>query len=229
MAKKNSRVVIEVTAPYDTSQTAPAEIDAMRRVFQHGVDEWLGFDIPDEGSEDYERWQSMLMDIEDIQNIGDVREYLESRGQNFVQFCMDGEYDLIAAGLSPMDVPTTIIESFGEDTAQDCNGHEWSPDWDKSVFQYGGIRYEIAGGAILKACVDPDIDPEELMEERIKVRLPEAKLPPKAEVEALLAQNEASSSSAKSSSPRDLADLAMRRNPLLTRQQAEQDIEDFGG
>lgn len=228
MAKKSNRDIKQVTAPYDVSLTAPAEIDAMRQVFQREVEEWLGYDIPDEGSEDYDRWQCMLMDIEDIRDIGHVREYLEQRGQSFAQFCMDGEYDLIAAGLSPMDVPTTIIEAFGEDTEHDCDGHEWSPDWEKSVYQYSGIRYEIADGDILRACVDPDIDPEELMQERINARSP-AKLPPKAEVEALLAQNEASSSSAKSSSPRDLADLVMRSHPNLTREMAERYIEEFGG
>jgi hypothetical protein len=36
------------------------------------VQEWLGFDIPDEGTEDYEIWQMKISLIEQIESISDV-------------------------------------------------------------------------------------------------------------------------------------------------------------
>jgi hypothetical protein len=46
------------------------------------VDEWLGNDIPDEGDEDYDRWQMMLVDIDDVRSLSDVIAFLESRGRD---------------------------------------------------------------------------------------------------------------------------------------------------
>lgn len=41
------------------------------------LDEWLGFDIPEEGTEDYDTWQSRQMDIENIRSFADVYNYLD--------------------------------------------------------------------------------------------------------------------------------------------------------
>lgn len=53
-----------------------ALIDDMKKQLLAQLDEWLGFDVPEVGSEDYETWQSRLMDIEDIKTFSDVYEYL---------------------------------------------------------------------------------------------------------------------------------------------------------
>lgn len=45
------------------------------------VEEWLGNDITDEGTEDYDRWQEMLVDIDNVGSLSDVIEFLESLGR----------------------------------------------------------------------------------------------------------------------------------------------------
>jgi len=42
------------------------------------LDEWLGFDIPDEGTEDYAYWQERLHAINAIETLDDVLVYLEA-------------------------------------------------------------------------------------------------------------------------------------------------------
>ncbi|MCX7196551.1 MAG: hypothetical protein NTW37_00735 [Proteobacteria bacterium] len=42
------------------------------------LEEWLGSDIPDEGTEDYDTWQYKLEEIEAIESVSDVIEYAES-------------------------------------------------------------------------------------------------------------------------------------------------------
>ena len=46
------------------------------------LDEWLGFDIPEEGDEDYDTWQFRLQTIEDIKSTQDVRDYLSGLGRD---------------------------------------------------------------------------------------------------------------------------------------------------
>jgi hypothetical protein len=41
------------------------------------LEEWLGFDIPDEGEDDYDVWQERLAAIEAIENVEDVIAYAE--------------------------------------------------------------------------------------------------------------------------------------------------------
>ena len=41
------------------------------------LDEWIGNDIPDEGTEDYETWQERFSAIEGIESIDDVITYAE--------------------------------------------------------------------------------------------------------------------------------------------------------
>jgi hypothetical protein len=41
------------------------------------VQEWLGFDIPSEGTEDYEMWQMKISLIEQVESISDVYELCE--------------------------------------------------------------------------------------------------------------------------------------------------------
>ena len=53
-------------------------IDSIKRSFSADLDEWIGLDIPDEGTEDYEVWQSRAQQIESINSIADVLAYAES-------------------------------------------------------------------------------------------------------------------------------------------------------
>lgn len=39
------------------------------------IDEWIGFDIPDEGTEDYSTWTGLLMDVDEIRTFGDVIDF----------------------------------------------------------------------------------------------------------------------------------------------------------
>jgi hypothetical protein len=89
-------------------------IEKMKSALRQGVDEWLRYDIPSEDSEDYERWQSMLADIEDIQSLQDVIDYVESSRQDVAEFFMCGQYDLIDAGMTPSEIPISIISGAGE-------------------------------------------------------------------------------------------------------------------
>ena len=55
-------------------------IDQMKESLLELVYEWLGMDIPEEGTEDFIIWQSKLMEIDAIQTKEDVINYLESEG-----------------------------------------------------------------------------------------------------------------------------------------------------
>jgi len=50
------------------------------------VAEWLGSDIPEENTEDYDAWQSRLMEIEEIRSFADIKDYLENRGRDAEEF-----------------------------------------------------------------------------------------------------------------------------------------------
>ena len=52
------------------------------------IDEWLGFAIPVEGDDDYERWQNRLKEIEAIGSVQDARDYLEGEGREEEEIVM---------------------------------------------------------------------------------------------------------------------------------------------
>ena len=59
---------------------ASTEQDLVREIKESlsaKLDEWLGFDIPEEGTEDYEVWQERLAAIEAIERVEDVIAYAE--------------------------------------------------------------------------------------------------------------------------------------------------------
>jgi hypothetical protein len=90
------------------------------------VDEWVGMDIPAEGSEDYDSWQSMLAQIDAIENIQDVIDYVEAEGLDLDDFFLCGEYEVISAGLDSKDVPTDLATEVGELVAeQTWSGGSW--------------------------------------------------------------------------------------------------------
>ena len=49
-----------------------ARIAAMRRGLREGLGEWLGFDIPEEGTEDFEIWRARKREIEAFETFADV-------------------------------------------------------------------------------------------------------------------------------------------------------------
>lgn len=61
-------------------------IKKMKAELQSQLDEWLGFDIPEEGSEDYDTWQARQMEIEDIQSFADVCNYLDGDDERAKEF-----------------------------------------------------------------------------------------------------------------------------------------------
>ena len=52
------------------------KVEQMKAALSSQLSEWLGFDIPDEGSEDYETWISRSNEIEEISSYHDIYEYL---------------------------------------------------------------------------------------------------------------------------------------------------------
>jgi len=50
-------------------------INEIRANLQFELDEWLGNDYPDEGTEDYDLWQRKLSSINNIDNIEDIYAY----------------------------------------------------------------------------------------------------------------------------------------------------------
>lgn len=53
-------------------------IEDLKQHFLDGLSEWLGSDIPEEGDEDYDTWQSRLEQIERINTLDDALEYAEA-------------------------------------------------------------------------------------------------------------------------------------------------------
>ena len=92
-----------------------AEIEAIRRALFARVEEWVGSDVPSKGTEDYKTWQLKLMDVEDVQSIGDLVEYLQSERVDVAEFIIEGGHDLVLAGMDPTDIPWTVIEALGEE------------------------------------------------------------------------------------------------------------------
>ena len=63
-------------------------IEAMKDQLLGELNEWLGFDIPEEGSEDYETWKSREQEIEAIEDLSDIYYYLggdDERAKDFFE------------------------------------------------------------------------------------------------------------------------------------------------
>ena len=56
-----------------TKQQLEQSVNAIEFIIQ----EWLGNHIPEEGTEDYEKWQIMVMDRDDIKSSKDVEYWIE--------------------------------------------------------------------------------------------------------------------------------------------------------
>lgn len=109
-------------------------IESMKSDLLKHVDEWVGMDIPVEGTEDYEPWQLKLHEIDTIENIQDVIEYVERQSLNLDDFFLCGEYQVLSAGLDPDDVPQTLVAELGELIAEQSSSEE---SWGK-VYLFDG-------------------------------------------------------------------------------------------
>jgi hypothetical protein len=110
------------------------EIEKIRKNLEHRIEEWVGFDMPSEGSEDHDRWLGMIQEVKEIVSIADVMSYLESNNIDTDDFFIDGEFDLIAAGLGPDDVPTAILSKLGSE----IDSKKGMDDSFVRVLEYGG-------------------------------------------------------------------------------------------
>ncbi len=61
-------------------------IESMKLTLLGELDEWVGFDVPDEGTEDYDAWQLRLQLIEDIESYADVYDYLNGDDERAKEF-----------------------------------------------------------------------------------------------------------------------------------------------
>jgi len=89
-----------------------AVIESIRDSLRARVEDWVGFDIPSEGSDD--PWQSKLMDVDDVQSIEDLIEYLDAERMDLAEFAIQGEHDLVLAGMAPTMIPRSVIEQLGD-------------------------------------------------------------------------------------------------------------------
>lgn len=96
------------------SQVRKEIIERMKSDLLKQVDEWVGMHRPVEDSEDYETWQWKLDTIRGIETIDDVTEYVECNFLDINDFFLNGEFELITAGLAPEKVPSSIVSELGE-------------------------------------------------------------------------------------------------------------------
>lgn len=61
-------------------------IEKMKAELLSQLNEWLGFDIPEEGTDDYSTWKSRQLEIEGIQNFSDVYDYLNTDDESAREF-----------------------------------------------------------------------------------------------------------------------------------------------
>lgn len=61
-------------------------IDKMKADLFNDVSEWLGSEIPEEKTEDYETWQEWLKEIEEIRSLEDIYWYLDAKGKDIDDF-----------------------------------------------------------------------------------------------------------------------------------------------
>lgn len=124
------------------TQSSNRTIEKMKSALRQGVDEWLGHDIPAEGTEDHERWQSMLANIESIETLQDVLDHIESEGKDVTDFFMSGGYDLVDAGMPLDEIPVEIVAGDGDVIASHKDPHGATIN----IYLYYGKYFVVRGG-----------------------------------------------------------------------------------
>jgi hypothetical protein len=115
-------------------------IESMKGCFRERVSEWLGFDVPSEGTEDFDTWTSKVADIDGIESISDVVWYLDMENTDLDDFVIDHEFDLVGAGMAPVDIPYAVIEALG----QAVDPPDGWDERDESIYMYGGKCFVLA-------------------------------------------------------------------------------------
>lgn len=114
-------------------------IEEMKHSLIRRVEEWVGSDIPDEYSEDHERWMAKVEEIIAIETVEDVTRYLVGEQLDEGEFFLSGGFDLMAAGMNPADIPTGVVIELGSKVAsQTWSGGSWV-----NIYQYGAKYFSI--------------------------------------------------------------------------------------
>lgn len=119
-------------------------IESMKGALLHRVEEWLGFDIPKKGEEDYDVWQSKIYEIECIEDIIDVCNYLDSEMLDADEFFIDGEYNVISAGFEPNHVSLSLIKNLGDVVAEGSK----EDGSNVKIYCYDGMYFVINGAEV---------------------------------------------------------------------------------
>ncbi len=104
-----------------TDSEENATISSIKNALMWIVEEWVGFDVPEEDSEDYATWMIMLETVENFKTIDDLPEALDFFGMDYLDFIIEREYDLIDAGMDPQVIPRLVIEKLGFDIELDLD------------------------------------------------------------------------------------------------------------
>jgi hypothetical protein len=62
------------------------KIMAMKRGLRDALEEWLGCDVPDEDSDDFEVWQARKLEIEAVRTFADVYACLDNDDNRAADF-----------------------------------------------------------------------------------------------------------------------------------------------
>jgi hypothetical protein len=116
-----------------------AIVEQLKQQLDHQLQEWLGSNIPKEGTDDYERWQSRQQAIDDVQTIYDVQEYLDSEGIDSDQFFIDSQTQLLNAGMEPDDISAEVVTALGREVDRE----EWAGGSWSTVYEYNGLWFVI--------------------------------------------------------------------------------------
>ena len=82
-------------------------VEEMKLELLDGVSEWLGSDIPAEGTEDYDTWQDRLQEIEQIRSFAEINAYLEDIGRDTTDFFDTWElrFDEVSGSVEFLSLP----------------------------------------------------------------------------------------------------------------------------
>jgi len=138
-------------------------IESMKNYLYQRVSDWLGFDIPDEGTDDYDTWQSMLLDIDDVRTIEDVRDFFEARGMgDFEELLVSREWDISEMVQDPDIIPIELVENTATKIAhQERECGSWAfvckyGKWFVSVTEVGGVFHPDVRAAFVDAGIGND-------------------------------------------------------------------------
>ena len=130
---------------YTKDHVGPKEnetIQSIKSTLMFFVEEWLGYDIPRIGTEDYKTWRKLLAAVKNFKTIDDLPETLDIFGKTYLDFIIECQLDLVDAGMNPAEIPRVILEELGEDIEEDLDEElritKLSSCKNAKVYSYGG-------------------------------------------------------------------------------------------